>query len=208
MKTSKSSSSCGHARRRQRQWHARHAGFPGHVPVRAVFPAVVVRPAMLGIMAVMNQKDSTTVVVNLGSGMSRVGFTGYDGPYFMFPSGVAKPKMLCILAGMDQIMVQTAEAGVSAVAVHSGRRHLSRGAVPTSLLWQWQVQGWYFWCTLCVCSHRFWQARDARHHGRYGPEGRVCRSAQKTAENPQLQFIKVVSIPVVMQRRIPWSHRP
>ena len=51
-KTSKSSSSCGHARRRQRQWHARYAGFPGFIPLRAVFPSVVVRPAMLGITAV------------------------------------------------------------------------------------------------------------------------------------------------------------
>ena len=63
---------------------------------------------MLGIMAVLNQKDSTTLVVNLRSGMCSVGFTRYDAPCVMFPSG-AKPKMLCILAGMDQIMVQTAE---------------------------------------------------------------------------------------------------
>ena len=54
-----------------------------------------------------------------------------------------------------------------------------------------------------VCSLRFWLARDARHHGRYGPEGGLRRAVQKTAENPQLQFIKVVFIPVVMQRRIP-----
>ena len=37
---------------------------------------VVVRPVMLGIMADMNQKDSTTLVVNLGSGMlAMLGFT-------------------------------------------------------------------------------------------------------------------------------------
>ena len=58
-----SRSSCGRARRRQRQWHTRFAGFPGDVPHRAVFPSVVVRPEMLCIMAVMNQKDSTTLVV-------------------------------------------------------------------------------------------------------------------------------------------------
>ena len=58
---------------------------------------------MLGILAVMNQKDSTTLVVNHGSGMCRVGFTGYDAPRVVFPSGVAKPRMLCILASMDQI---------------------------------------------------------------------------------------------------------
>ena len=44
------------------------------------------------------------------------------------------------------------------------------------------------------------------HHGRYGPEGPLRRSVQKTAENPQLEFInKVVFIPVVLQRRIPRS---
>ena len=96
--------SCSHSSfgraRRLRQRHARYAGLPGDVPFRAEFPSDVVRPAMLGIMAVMNQKDSTTLVVNHGSGMCRVGFTGYDAPCVMFPSGVAKPKMLCILAGL------------------------------------------------------------------------------------------------------------
>ena len=64
---------------------------------------------MLGIMAVMNQKRSSTLVVIHGSGMCRVGFPGYDAPCVMFPADVSKPKMLCILAGMDPFMVQTAE---------------------------------------------------------------------------------------------------
>ena len=43
------------------------------------------------------------------------------------------------------------------------------------------------------------------HHGRYGPEGPLRRAVQKTAENPQLEFInKVVFIPVDLQRWIPW----
>ena len=41
-----------------------------------------------------------------------------------------------------------------------------------------------------------------------GPEGGLRRAVQNTAENLQLQFIKVVFLSVVMQRRIPWSHRP
>ena len=97
-----SRSSCGRARRPQRQWHTSYAGFPGDVPLRAVFPSVVVRPELLDIMAVMYQKDSTTLVVNHGSGMRRIGFTGFDAPRVMFPSGVAKPRILRILAGMDQ----------------------------------------------------------------------------------------------------------
>ena len=53
-----SNSSSGRARRRLRQWHARFAGFAGDVTVRAVFPSVVARPEMLGIMAGMDLKDS------------------------------------------------------------------------------------------------------------------------------------------------------
>ena len=54
-------SSCslrGRARRRQRQWHACNAGCPGDVPLLAVFLPVVYIPVMLGIMAVLGQKDS------------------------------------------------------------------------------------------------------------------------------------------------------
>ena len=69
-------------------------GFPGDVPLRAVFLSVVVRPEMLGIMSVMNQKehqkDSTTFSVN-GSGMCRA----------VFSSLVRRPRMLGIMAGMD-----------------------------------------------------------------------------------------------------------
>ena len=43
---------------------------------------------------------------------------------------------------------------------------------------------------------------DALHQGRYGPKGGLRRAVQKTVENPQLQFIKVVFLPVVVQRRI------
>ena len=57
-KTPKTSSS----RRRQRQWHTRPAGFPGDDPLRDVFPSVVVRPEMLGIMAGTDQKDSHVMV--------------------------------------------------------------------------------------------------------------------------------------------------
>ena len=55
------------ARRRLRQLHAYNACFPCDVPLRAVFPSVVVRPEMLGFMAVMNQntvpRSSSTMAV-------------------------------------------------------------------------------------------------------------------------------------------------
>ena len=132
----------GRARRRQRQWHTSYAGFPGDVPLRAVFPSVVVRPELLDIMVVMYQKDSTTLVVNhvrrpmmlgimavldqkdSGSGMYRVGFTGFGAPRDMFPTGVAKAQD----------------------ARHLGPYGPGR---QFTLLWQWHVQGGYCWflCT-------------------------------------------------------------
>ena len=56
-----SNSSSGRARRRLRQWHARLAGVAGDVSMRAVFPSVVGRSEMLGIMARMDLKYSPQV---------------------------------------------------------------------------------------------------------------------------------------------------
>ena len=57
---------------------------------------------MLGIMAGLYSKDSSTLVVVYGSGMCNAGLAGHDVPRVMFPSGVARPRMLCIMADMDQ----------------------------------------------------------------------------------------------------------
>ena len=74
------------------------------------------------------------------------GFTGDDVPCIMFPSGVVRPKMLRIMAGMVQKDSCSGMARlVLLVTVH-----------------------------LVLCFLPSLQARDARHHGRYGPEGLVC----------------------------------
>ena len=74
------------------------------------------------------------------------GFTGDDVPRVMFPSGVARPKMLCIMAGMVQMDSCSGMARlVLLVTVH-----------------------------LVLCFLPCLQARDARHHGRYGPGGLFC----------------------------------
>ena len=70
-----SNSSCGRVRRRQRQRHARNAGFPGDVTIRAVFPSVVVRPEIIGIMAVMDQKQ-LLASLSPGSGTCKARFAG------------------------------------------------------------------------------------------------------------------------------------
>ena len=58
-KLPKTSSSCGRARRRQRQWHARDAGFPGDVSPRAVFPLVADRPRCSTSWPVWNRRTVT-----------------------------------------------------------------------------------------------------------------------------------------------------
>ena len=73
-------SSCslrGRACRRQRQWYACNAGFPGDVTPRAVSPSVVIRPEMLSILAGMYQKDSGALIVDPGSGMCKACFAGF-----------------------------------------------------------------------------------------------------------------------------------
>ena len=68
---SSSNSSYGRARRRQRQWHARNAGFPGDVSPRAVFPSFVGMPELPGILAGMFQKDSGALIVVSGRACPR-----------------------------------------------------------------------------------------------------------------------------------------
>ena len=76
-RTLRTSSLRGRARRRQRQWYACNAGFPGDVSLRAVFPSVVVRPEMLGILAGMYQTDSGALIVDPGSGICKACFAGF-----------------------------------------------------------------------------------------------------------------------------------
>ena len=82
------------------------------------------------------------------------GFTGDDIPCVMFPSGVARPKMLDIMAGLVQMdsYIGTARL-VLLVTLH-----------------------------LPLCFLHCLQARDARHHGRCGPEGTIRLAVQKTAD--------------------------
>ena len=64
----------------------------------------------------------------------------------MFPSGVARPKMLCIMASLVQVDSYSGMARlVLLVTVH-----------------------------LVLCFLPCLPARDARHHGWYGPGGLVC----------------------------------
>ena len=91
------------------------------------------------------------------------GFTGYDAPRVMFPSGVARPKMLRILAGMDQ---KDRCSGIfkAGFPVYNTPRAVLCGMARLVLL---------VTVHLALCFLPCLQARDARHHGRYGPEGFV-----------------------------------
>ena len=81
----------------------------------------------------------------------------------------------------------------------------------------WYMQCWFYWyCTSRCVPSSFRQASDARHHGRYEPEGQLCvemvinilvvaqrqfpliLTVQKTTVIPQLQFMdKVIDDTVV-----------
>ena len=85
---------CGRARRRQRQWHFCSAEFPGDVPLRAVFPLVILRPEMLGIMAGMDLKDSGALFVDSGSDMCKARLAGLL-PRYVFLWLSAGPLCSC-----------------------------------------------------------------------------------------------------------------
>ena len=62
---------------------------------------------------------------------------------------------------------------------------------------QWHVQGWFYWLR---CTSRYFfllclQARDASHHGRYGPEGQFY--ARLSVAISQVQLLDEVVVPVV-----------
>ena len=67
--------------------------FPGFGASHAVFPSIVGRPELPGLMVGMDVKDSLVCYAGLAGG---------DASCVMFPSVVARPRMLCIMAGMDQ----------------------------------------------------------------------------------------------------------
>ena len=194
MRTPRTSSLRGRARRRQRQVLACNAGFPGHVPLRAGFPSGVVGPEMLGIMVGIDQKDSCALIVDPGSVMCKArfagfslrfvfslvvgrpvgrsvwtrstimylaGFTGDDAPRAVLPFIVVKPMMLGIMAGVTQVEICLKEYRKFGFFWEM----TSHVSVFGSLVRQWIL----FYVSL----------------QRPG----LCLRLQKTAENPQLQFI-------------------
>ena len=113
------------------------------------------------------------------------GFAGCVAPRVVFPLVDDWHLLLCNTAGMDQ---KDSFIVVAMAVVYA------RLVLLVSLL--------------ALCSLLSLSGPDARHHGRYVLEGGLRRAVHKLRIIRSLQFIKVVFIPVVMQRRIPWSHRP
>ena len=75
-KSSSSRSTCGRARRRQRQWHA-PGWFPGFDASHAVFPSSVGMPEFSCILAGMHQKDSGALIVDSCSDMCKARIAGF-----------------------------------------------------------------------------------------------------------------------------------
>ena len=112
-----------------------------------------------------------------GAARRRAGFTGDDIPRVMFPSCVARPKMLCIMAGLVQMDSYSGMARlVLLVTLH-----------------------------LPLCFLPCLQARDARHHGRYGPEGMLRFAVQKTADVRSRSSSQVVDFLLRCRGLFPWS---
>ena len=85
-----SHSSCGRARRRQRQWLGCIAGFPGDVTPRAVFPSSVGMSEFPGILAGMDHKDSGALIVGSCSYMCKARIAGFTARC-VFPLVVGRP---------------------------------------------------------------------------------------------------------------------
>ena len=103
-KTSSSRSSCGRARRRQRQWFVSR-WLRWFSSSRAVSPSFDGKLMLSSIMGAMDEKDTYAVaapVVDSGGGMCYAGFAGCGSPRGMFPSVVVRPKMVYIMAGMTR----------------------------------------------------------------------------------------------------------
>ena len=105
---------------------------------RAVFLSIVAWPQMIGIMAVMDQREFLAFL-NPGSGMCKARIAGFT-PRSVFPLVVGRPP------------------GRSVWPVRTRRTIM-------------QLAGFTGDDTSCAAFSSFSSGPDARHHGRYEPEG-------------------------------------
>ena len=75
-----------------RQWHV-PGWFSGFGASRAVFPSIVGRPELPGLVVGMDEKDCFTCYA---------GCAGGDAPRVLFPTVVDRPRMLGIMAVMER----------------------------------------------------------------------------------------------------------
>ena len=153
--TSSSRSSCGRARRRQRQWFVSR-WLRWFSSSRAVSPSSDGKLMLSSIMGAMDEKDTYAVaapVVDSGGGMCYAGIAGCGSPRGMFPSVVVFPKMVHIVAGMTRRTV-FCEHGTLSVDSGSG-----------------MCKAWFACLYTSRCSLTWLAGPDAQHLGRYEPEG-------------------------------------
>ena len=180
-------------------------GFPGDVPLRAVFPSVVVRPKMLGIMAGMDQKDSGALIVVSCSDMCKARVAGFT-PRYVFPLVVGKPAGRSVWTRRTFVQLAGFTGDDTSCAVFSSfssgpdARHLGRYE-PAGLLQGGAEADSHGLC----CSSRPWRFPSCSSTGRsssrrgaevfsHGPD--CCR----TMEIPQ--FVDTVAdVPVVQSYR-------
>ena len=201
-KTSSHSSS-GCARLRQRQWHARFAGFPGDVPLRALRSSSGLRCSATWPVWTRSIFRSSTLEV---AGMCKVGLAGFavcDTPRAVFPSfvNVRGDSTGAVLGQGDMPVVvpsgafcQTAQKPVDFLQLPfiAGRRHPGHGAEADSHGLECSADHGdsatqYFLGGRCpCCAIETWSPNSI---------------VQKTDLFPQVQFLGKIVAPVLCNGR-------
>ena len=173
----------GRVRRRQRQWHSRHAGFPGDVSPRAVF--LRSRQAQMRcIMAGLDQKDSYVMA----------GFTGYDAPRAVFLSvAISQVQFLkrlsCPLCATTNALVQTRRIWGEFTGPALGKgccaRCVQRHMPGTGVQFTWRFRRCSSWtrlsCPLCATTYALVQTRSNRGDAAGAVPRQGCGHARRCA---------------------------
>ena len=172
----------------------------------AVFPSLVGRPKLVGIMISMDQDDSFLRALLRLRQWHMLG-------WFCWLL-LALCSLLLSTGPLGHVVLARRCVATTGARFGDSVLRCPWGSTDAVRFRQWHAQG-SFCCSFLGC-----QTHDVPHHGRYEPEGQLrCEiladmpvvhnhrclwfRLQKNCGFPQVQFIKVVDISFVLQRLIP-----